>query len=104
MRHQLVEKTYQNKPVVNFLAGFQSTYLDSEQKHYSVTIGKSPQEVFNFWRNFSNLKYFMKDISDIEVLSPTISHWKVELKSGMNVQWDVEICGEQAGQMISWRS
>jgi uncharacterized membrane protein len=83
----------------------QSAELHSaEQSRHSVTIRKTPDEVFAFWRDFSNMPRFMKDITEVTVLSPTRSHWVVTLKHGPSVEWDAEIISERPGQMISWQS
>lgn len=78
-------------------------YTD-DTSHYSVTIGKSPQEVFQFWRNFKNLSYFMKDLKEIQILSPKKSHWVVEIEAGLSVEWDAEIVAERTNEMIAWKS
>ena len=69
-----------------------------------VTILKSPQEVYEFWRDLPNLKYFMKDISDIQILSATRSKWTVRLKSGFTAEWIAEIVDDKPGELISWRT
>jgi uncharacterized membrane protein len=78
--------------------------LDENKSRHSITIGKTPQEVFSFWRDFSNLASFMKDISEVRVNSSKKSHWIVKLKSGFSTEWDAEITSEIEGQMISWAS
>jgi uncharacterized membrane protein len=95
---------YQKKASPPVFTQFRNKELDEEQDHYSITIGKSPQEIFSFWRNFSNLKLFMKDISNIQVSSPNESRWTVQLKSGEAIQWDVEITEAIEGKMIGWKS
>ena len=77
---------------------------DEAKSRQGLTIGKSPEEVFAFWRNFKNLTAFMKDISDIQVLSAKRSKWTVELKSGISAEWIAEITEERPGEMIAWRT
>src|SRR5699024_4549719 len=36
--------------------------------------------------------------------SPTLSQWKVQLKSGRSVEWTAEITAEIPGKMITWSS
>jgi uncharacterized membrane protein len=95
-------KELKKKSTAKFISSLNAT--NDDRKHYSVIIKKSPQEVFTFWRDFSNLKHFMKDISDIRVLDPKTSRWSAEVKPGQHVHWDVEVAEEQPGKMISWRS
>lgn len=74
------------------------------KNRYAITIKKSPEEVFQFFRDFKNLPLFMKDLSNIEILSPTKSKWQITLESGYSTSWTAEITGEQPNAMISWQS
>jgi uncharacterized membrane protein len=69
-----------------------------------LTINRDSQEVFEFFRDFKNLPLFMKDLSDIEILSTKRSHWKIKLKSGLKAEWDADIVDEVPGEMIKWAS
>ncbi|MES2803778.1 MAG: SRPBCC family protein [Bdellovibrionota bacterium] len=79
--------------------------LKNEEKiHRSITIGKSPAEIYTFFRNFGNLPFFMKDLVALTVVSETISHWVVQLEHGPKVEWDAEITEEKYAEMISWKT
>lgn len=77
---------------------------DASKIRHSITINKSPEQVFAFWRNFYNLPLFMKDLESVEVLSPTLSRWTVALANETFVSWEAEIIAEIPGEMISWQS
>lgn len=78
---------------------------DGERARHSVTINKTtPQQVYEFFRNFKNLPLFMKDLASVEIKSPKLSHWTVQLENGITAQWDAEIISEQLGEMIAWQS
>ena len=70
----------------------------------SITIGKSPEEVYSFWRDLTHLPQFMKGISSIDVLSEKNSKWKVKLKDGIVAVWEAEIVSDVPGEMIAWKS
>ena len=70
----------------------------------SITINRSPAELYNFWRNFENLPRFMKNIKSVTVLSPTRSRWVVEGPAGIPVEWDAEIYNEIPNELIAWRT
>lgn len=78
--------------------------LDKAKSRHAITIARPVAEVYTFWRDFSNLSRFMKDLSEVQILSPTRSRWKVELKGGQKIEWDAEITEEIPGQLISWAS
>jgi len=76
----------------------------NELAHAAITIGKSPVEVFAFWRDFENLPKFMKDLSSVRVLDSRTSEWTVNLKSGKSACWIAKIVAEGPGEMIAWQS
>lgn len=77
---------------------------DEERIHRSIIIDRSPAEIYTFFRNFSNLPYFMKDLVALTVNSETMSHWVVQLEHGPKVEWDAEITEEKYAEMISWKT
>lgn len=70
----------------------------------AVTINKSPEELFTFWRNFENLPRFMEHLESVKVLDGTHSHWVARAPFGRTVEWDAEIINERANELIAWRS
>lgn len=96
-------KTQSQKPTTskNNLSG---RYHSDDVSRFAVTIGKPQEEVFAFFRDFSNLPLFMKDLKSIEILTNKKSHWTVELKNGLKADWDAEIILERKDEMLAWRS
>ncbi len=76
-------------------------FHDDEKNRLAVTVAVSPEEAYVFFRDFSNLPLFMKDLKSIDVRSQTKSHWTVEVK-GLSADWDAEITSEHKGDMIAW--
>jgi uncharacterized membrane protein len=70
----------------------------------SIAIDKSPEELFRFWRNFSNLPLFMKNLESVTELDQTRSHWVAKGPAGTRVEWDAEIYNEEENKLIAWRS
>ena len=70
----------------------------------SVTINKSPEELFTFWRNFENLPMFMDHLESVEVKGDKNSHWKAKAPLGYSVEWDAQITDEKKDEFIKWRS
>jgi uncharacterized membrane protein len=69
----------------------------------SVTINRSPQELYQFWRNFENLPKFMRHLQGVSTLGPRRSHW-VTAGPRRNYSWDAEIIQERENELIAWRS
>jgi uncharacterized membrane protein len=70
----------------------------------SVTINRSIEELYRFWRNLENLPYFMRHLESVERVTDTISHWRAKGPAGTIVGWDAEIFNEVPNKLIAWRS
>jgi uncharacterized membrane protein len=70
----------------------------------SVTINRSLEELYRFWRNLENLPQFMRHLDAVEKITDTISHWRARGPAGMIVEWDAEVYNEVANKLIAWRS
>jgi len=70
----------------------------------STTVGKSPTEVYEFWRRLETLPTFMAHLDDVRATSERTSHWSATAPFGRTVEWDAEITQDLPGERISWRS
>jgi uncharacterized membrane protein len=70
----------------------------------SVTINASPEQLYEFWRNFENLPRFMDHLESVKVTGPLRSHWVAKGPAGMKAEWEAEIINEVANELIGWRS
>jgi uncharacterized membrane protein len=70
----------------------------------AVTVNRPADEVYRFWRDFSNLPRIMRGIDSIEITSPRQSHWRMRVPGGAIVEWDAEIVEEREPELISWRA
>lgn len=74
------------------------------QVRQSITINRSPEEVYGFWRNFQNLPRFMAHLESVEVIDERRSHWRAKGPAGQVVEWDAEIIEDRPHELIAWRS
>lgn len=70
----------------------------------TVTIAKSPEALYRFWRNFENLPRFTENLVSVTPRSNKVSHWVAKAPAGTTVEWDAEIINDQENQWIAWRS
>lgn len=71
----------------------------------SATISnKSPEELYQIWRNFENLPKFMRHLKSVTVLDERRSHWVANAPAGAEVEWDAEIISDQENWLIAWAS
>lgn len=69
----------------------------------SITIRKSPEEVYGSWRNLERLPRFMAHLESVQVIDRTRSRWRVSVPAGA-VEWTAEIVEDRPGEVIAWRS
>ena len=70
----------------------------------AVTIGKPREEVYAFFRRFSNLGRFMENIERVEEADATTSHWVVKAPAGRTVAWDAVVTADEPGRLIAWET
>ena len=69
----------------------------------SVLINKPRQEVYAFWRDFSNLPRFMRAVDTIET-EGSLTRWTVKAPVGQTVTLVTEVTEDVPGSTIAWRS
>jgi uncharacterized membrane protein len=70
----------------------------------AVTINRPRDELFAYWRDFSNLPNFMDNVVSVDLLDDRRSHWVVKAPGGRTVEWDAVITEERPGETIAWAS
>jgi uncharacterized membrane protein len=70
----------------------------------SVTIDRRREELYAFWRDFTNLPTFMRNIHSVTLQDSTRSHWVIEAPAGKTVEWDSKITQDEPGHLIAWES
>lgn len=72
----------------------------------ALTINKSAEELYSFWRNFENLPQFMEHLEAVKNLDGNgkRSHWKAKAPLGQSVEWDAEVTSDIENVRIGWRS
>jgi len=70
----------------------------------TVTINRPRGELYEFWRDFSNLPSFMDNIVSVEQLDGGRSHWVVKAPGDRTVEWTSTITEDRAGEVIAWTS
>jgi len=70
----------------------------------AVTINRPADELYAFYRDFSNLPSFMENVERIDMLDDKRSHWVVKAPAGRTVEWDAVVTHEEPGRAISWQS
>jgi uncharacterized membrane protein len=69
-----------------------------------ITIAKPAREIYDFWRNFSNLPRVLDHLESVEDLGGGRSHWIAKGPAGTRVEWDSEIVNDISGELIAWKT
>ena len=82
--------------------------FQSQTEHYAVsgktvTINRPRQELYDFWRDFTNLT-FMENIDAIDILADGKQRWTLRAPFGQTITLDTEIAEERNGEFIAWKS
>lgn len=70
----------------------------------SVTINKSADELYSFWRDFENLPKFMNHLESVKVINQKKSEWTAKAPLGTQVTWEAQISQDVENELIAWRS
>ncbi|HEV2081275.1 MAG TPA: SRPBCC family protein [Brevundimonas sp.] len=89
-----------------------TAYLDSDQREgehsaesiRAVMINRPRQELYDFWRDFSNLPQFMENLLDVADLGEGRSSWRVAGPLGSEVELVSRITEDAPGERIAWTS
>jgi uncharacterized membrane protein len=69
-----------------------------------ITLGRPPEELYRFWRDFQNLPVFMEHLQSVRVIDDRRSRWTARAPAGSSVEWEAEITEDRPNERISWRS
>jgi len=70
----------------------------------TVTINRPRDEIYAFWRDFSNLARVMENVERIDIIDDRRSHWVVKAPAGKAVAWDSVVTEDEPGRLIAWQS
>lgn len=70
----------------------------------AIRIECSPNELYEFWRDFTNLAQFLPDVKSVEVYEGNRSHWVIDGPAGAPISWDAEIVNDVPDNVIAWRT
>jgi uncharacterized membrane protein len=70
----------------------------------SIRVDRPANELYNLWRDFSNLPRFMQHLDSVQSTDDLHSHWIARLPGGKHVEWDSEIVNDIDGKLIAWKT
>jgi len=99
-----VKRLFQPSPVEKTIAARRG-WKTAATAGFAVSIGgKSREELYAFWRDFTNLPKFMENLDAVEVLDDKRSVWHVKAPGGRSIQWTSTVTEEVPGHSYKWES
>ena len=69
----------------------------------SIIVNRSPEELYQFWRDPENLPRFMSHVTTVQSMGSR-SRWKIKSVAGAEFEWLAEIVNDKANELIAWRT
>lgn len=77
---------------------------DAVEIERSITVGKSADELYEFWRDPEHLTHIMGRFVDVSSKSEDHQYWKVGRPSGRSIEWKMRIVEDTPGEVLRWES
>lgn len=71
--------------------------------HLVTTVMRSPDDLYEAWRDLTDLPRFIDQLESVVILDDRRSHWTTRGPAGP-VSWEAEITTDEPGRRIAWRS
>jgi uncharacterized membrane protein len=70
----------------------------------AMTINRPPEELYRFWRDFSNLPQIMDNLISVTMVDAEHSDWVAKGPGGSEIKWRSRVTEDIEGALIAWRS
>jgi uncharacterized membrane protein len=84
--------------------GLDSEWSDDVHVEKVITVNRSSEECYQFWREFDNFPRFMKHLESVEQIDDKTSRWKAKAPAGARMEWEAQITEDKPGELLAWRS
>lgn len=70
----------------------------------AVTINRSPEAVYEFWRKLENLPTFMHYLEWVRPEPDGRSRWKAKIPGPLPLEWEARIVEDEPNRLIAWET
>ena len=70
----------------------------------SITVGRPVNDVYAYWKDFTNFPRFMRHVESIESLGDGRSRWRATGPAGTRAEWISEIVADRPNELIAWQT
>ncbi len=72
--------------------------------HRSITIARSPEELYSFWRDEHNLARIMAHFAEVTPGPDSSTHWRVRGPVQQVFEWHSRLISDEPGHKIAWET
>lgn len=69
-----------------------------------ITILRPREEIFEFWRDVTNLPLFMHHLVSVTDVGDGVTVWKAKGPRGIAVEWEAQLINEEPPEYLAWQS
>jgi uncharacterized membrane protein len=77
---------------------------DADLVGKTVTIGRTREQLYDEWRDFTRFPRFMENVESVEKLDDKRSRWTIKAPGGTSVELVTKITDDKGGKLIAWES
>ncbi len=77
---------------------------DGDAIDASITIKRSVEDVYAFYRDFRNIPGFLGDVVAIEQIDPVTYRWTIQGPLGIRLTWTTKVTEERADELIRYET
>ena len=70
----------------------------------TVTIGKSRDELYKEWRDFTRFPRFMENVEEVITMGDGSSKWTIKAPAGTSVEFVTRVTEDRPNEAIAWES
>src|SRR3954462_3994070 len=79
-----------------------TSHYDADRFGKTLTIGKSREELYAEWRDFTRFPSFMENVERVEKIDAKRSRWTIRAPGGTSVEVVTRVTDDQSGKAIGW--
>ncbi len=82
----------------------QESENDAPEVERSITIEKSADELYHFWREPQHVSEIMGSFAEATAAGGGRMHWRTQGPFAQSMEWDTQIVEERPGELLRWKS
>ena len=91
-------------PVAGMLEEVTDSATNGIHVRRAVTIRRSPEDVYRFWRRIENLPRFMEHLKSVEDLGDGRSRWEAQIPGPLPLSWEARVVRDEPGEVLEWET